>query len=78
MDARRDDDQAVSLVGWLKFPGRAGGGGAFKLTNDKSMYRQLASLGRSSSTFDLLHAGGAIANLASAFHVLVIAQRSRG
>ena len=43
MDARRDDNQAVSLVGWLKFPGRAGGGGAFKLTNDKWMYRQPAS-----------------------------------
>ena len=40
MDARRDDDQAVSLVGWWKFARRAGDGGAFKATNDKSMYRK--------------------------------------
>jgi hypothetical protein len=38
MDARRDVDQAVSLVGWWKFARRAGDGGAFNPTNDKSMY----------------------------------------
>jgi hypothetical protein len=78
MDARRDDDQAVSLVGWWKFARRAGDGGAFKLADNKSVYRNRQQVSEEVRQHLTSCAGGAIANLALAFHVVVIAQRSPG